>query len=238
MKFTKAAILYTLAAAANVNAHRQRQRSAKAQRPEGGTAGLDDYQFPTSADFTGKYELCFQTIILTTRNGTNTTFNLCRDDDFTPPQTRSRNRNLAELGRAPQEPAGGFFTEPLHNITIIPTNDFNAYQAKIEWDIFVKYRTWKFQGFANGKNLDMQSFGVDNGDTVQHTPDGMTCNLHNSDVLSCTQMFQEYCAPQAQEEEDQHANRFLIIQDPNESCIGGEGEWLSTFNLFCVGKRY
>jgi hypothetical protein len=63
----------------------------------------------------------------------------------------------------------------------------------------------------------MQSFGVDNGDTVQHTPDGMTCNLHNSDVLSCTQMFQEYCAPQAQEGQDQQANRFLIIEDPNVS---------------------
>jgi hypothetical protein len=83
----------------------------------------------------------------------------------------------------------------------------------------------------------MQSFGVDNGDTVQHTPDGMTCNLHNSDVLSCTQMFQEYCAPQAQEGQDQQANRFLIIEDPNESCVGGEGEWLSTHSIYSVSAK-
>ncbi len=231
MKFTKATILSTLAtAAANVNA--QGHGPTKAGKNKNG-AGSDDYEFPTSANFEGKYELCFQTVILTTRNGTNTTFNLCRDSEFTPP---TRSRNLSPTGEAPQ-PGGGFFTEPLHNITITPTNDFNAYQAKIDWDIFVKYRTWNFQGFANGNNLDMQSFGVDNGDTVQHTPDGMTCALHNSGVLSCTQMFQEYCAPQAQEEQDQLANRFLIIQDPNESCIGGEGEWLSTHSIYSVSAK-
>ena len=144
MKFTKAAILSALSAAANV----------KAQSPKAGKngAGLSDFEFPTSANFEGKYELCFQTSILTTRFGVNSTFNICRDDDFTP-QTRSRNLNLEDP--PPQGPESGFFTDSIHNITIIPTDAFNAYQAEIDIDVprTTDFHTWKFQGFADPKTI-------------------------------------------------------------------------------------
>jgi hypothetical protein len=228
MKFTKAAILYTLAAAANVNAHRQRQRqrSAKAQRPEG-TVGLDDYRFPTSADFTGKYELCFQTRMTTTRLGSNSIFNICRNDDFTP-QVGSGKFIPVEFDSLSSEftlprpgPGGGFFSESIHNITIIPADAFNAYQAKVDLDVTgAENHNWNFQGYADRNKLVMQSFGVGDGVDLlpNNTPDDMSCTLYNYGVLGCTQMTQEYCG----------------IDDPFEGCNGAEGEWLETNSIYSV----
>ena len=176
--------------------------------------GLSDYQFPTSANFAGTYELCFLTRIVTDRLGLNSTFNICRGDDSTP-QTRSRNLFWNY--------EGGFFTQSFHNITLVPTDAFNAYQAKINIELTGRNHASvrNFQGFANGNNLEMQSFGVDDGDLVNHTPDDMACALHNSGVLSCTQMYQEYCG----------------IDDPNEPCSGAEGEWLETNSLYSVSAK-
>ena len=68
----------------------------------------------------------------------------------------------------------------------------------------------------------MQSFGVeDDGGNVNYTPNYMSCTRHNSGVLSCTQVYQEYCG----------------IEDPPEVCNGTVGEWLKTHSIYSVSAK-
>ena len=164
--------------------------------------GKDSYQFPTSDNFAGVYELCFQSRIFTHRLQTNKSLYLCRNGLQTS-DTTSRRHLEFPVDEGEQD---GIFDDSFYKITISAIDQFTQYQAEINMEMGAKVHDWNFQGFANGNHLVMQSFGVNNGHFINHTPDDMTCTLHDeyAGILSCTQMTQEYCG------ED----------DLNEECAG------------------
>ena len=179
---------------------------------------LDYYQFPSSANFTGEYQLCFFSNIINFRGEPGEVNHVCRREG-----EGERIRRLALQGV--------FQGQSLVTIQINPIDGFNAYQLEknvTEESLFDPLiHANAFQGFAEGNHLEMQSFGVDEGtgaagEELLRLPARMNCRLYTKGVLSCTSMTQEYCDSGSGE---------------SGACEGGEGEWLTSHSTYSVSAK-
>lgn len=167
MKFPLAAKAFHVATASLPFVAARTRHNPKAGK---GNNGLSDYQFPSSANFTGDYSLCFASCIDNYR-------------DERKPGGTTHTCLIDGVGDG---------DEWMVNIKITPEDDFNAYM--LERNMHSLNHTWLFQGFAFGNSLEAQSYGIGaDADNVNNIPDTMACELHNLDVLSCVTHFQEFC---------------------------------------------
>lgn len=214
MKFTAAAV--AIAASFRVNPIRGESVDENGRELRGrgkkGQKKLGEYKFTEPADFNGVYHYCRYSIIRSSSTGIQTgNFHACIGHENTPSWVGGNSLFILE-----QE------------------DEFGAYKGVVvdNQDVVVEFpdieslTMGRFQGFANGNTLSLNSIGV--GVTgpggvllnINDSPDTNVCTLFDNGILECTTILTEYCT-QATIEDDFTA----------PFCQDREGEWLNTYSI-------